>query len=219
MLEKGRWAQPTTILNDRLKSEKDFGAKFCYSLNRHLQTFFNKVTRWEDIATDGQQGYLVNKAKDLIKRLEDDQGLNVVLPSSLTSATPTTADKPKRASKVTPDKAAKKTKTTTGAPPSATRDTTTHPNADPVDAWMLPAGVDYLDLFGAKMLGLKGWPVLLVTRIPKRLNKAQRAPVCVQFQSTGRCQQSCSLAHITSSDMPKGARETATARFKVVYAD
>ena len=218
VLEKGRWARLTTILNDRFKSEKDFGAKFCYSLDRHLQTFFNKVTRWGDLATDGQQRYLVNKAEDLIERLEDGQGLNVVLPSSLTSAAPTT-EKPKRANPITPETASKKTKPTSGAHPSATRDAATHANANPVDAWRLPEGVDYLDLFGAKMPGLKGWPVLLDTRIPKRLNKSQRAPMCVRFQSTGTCQQSCSLAHITSSDMPEGARETATARFKLVYAD
>jgi hypothetical protein len=82
---------------------------------------------------------------------------------------------------------------------------------------MLPAGTDYLDLFGTKMPGLKGWPVLLDTRISKRLNKTQKAPMCVRFQSTGKCQQSCSLAHITALDMPEGARATATARFKAVY--
>ena len=131
VLEKGRWAQLTTILNDRFKSEKYFGAKFCYSFDRHLQTFFNKVTKWEDIAMEGQQRYLINKAEDLIERLEDGQGINVVLPSSLTSTADTATDKPKRASTVTPDKAAKKKKPTTGsAPPDAAN----HPNADPVSA-------------------------------------------------------------------------------------
>jgi hypothetical protein len=53
VLEPNRWAQLTTILNNRFKAEKDFGAKFCYSLDDHLQTFFNKVIRWEDTSTDG----------------------------------------------------------------------------------------------------------------------------------------------------------------------
>jgi hypothetical protein len=39
----------------------------------------------------------------------------------------------------------------------------------------------------------------------------------VQFQSLGKCQQSFSLAHITSSEMPEGAREIAAAQFKAVY--
>jgi hypothetical protein len=216
VLETNRWAQLTTILNDRFKSEKDFGAKFCYSLDRHLQTFFNKVTRWEEMSTEGQPRYLSNKAEELIERLEDGQGLNVVLPLALSTSATTTADKPKRAGTVTPDSASKKKKATGGTAPAA-KDAVTHPNAEPVAAWTLPVGVEYLDLFGSKMPGLKGWPVLLDTRIPKRLNKTQKAPTCVRFQSIGRCQQSCSLAHITSSDMPEGAREKATARFKAVY--
>ena len=216
VLEANRWVQLSTILNDRFKSEKDFGAKFCYSLDRHLQTFFNKVTRWEDVSTDGQPRYLSNKAEELIERLEDGQGLNVVLPTALSSVAATAADKPKRAGTVTPDKAPKKKKATTGAAPVA-KDSVNHPHEDPVAAWMLPAGVEYLDLFGAKMPGLKGWPVIMDARIPKRLNKAQKAPMCVRFQSTGKCQQSCSLAHVTSSAMPDGARETADARFKAVY--
>ena len=217
VLEANRWAQLTTILNDRFKSEKDFGAKFCYSLDRHLQTFFNKVTRWgDDISTEGQSRYLANKAEELIERLEDGQGLNVVLPVALSSAAPQATDKTKRAGPITPDNSSKKKKATAGSAPE-TKDSTTHPNVDPVAAWRLPAGVDYLDIFAAKMPGLKGWPVLLDTRISKHMNKAQKAPMCVRFQSTGRCQRSCSLAHITSSDMPEGARETAAARFRAVY--
>jgi hypothetical protein len=216
VLETNRWAQLTTILNDRFKSERDFGAKFCNSLDRHLQTFFNKVTRWEDIAAEGQPRYLVNKAKELIERLEDGQGLNVVLPIALSATATPTADNPKRAGSNTSDSASKKKKPTAGTT-TAAKDSSAHANAGPVDAWLLPTGVAYLDLFGTKMPGLKGWPVLLDTRIPKRLNKTQKAPMCVRFQSTGKCQQSCSLAHITSTDMPEGARETATARFKAVY--
>ena len=131
-------------------------------------------------------------------------------------STAAATDKPKRAGTDTPDTASKKKKATAGTAPAA-QDSVNHPNAEPVAAWKLPAGVEYLDLFGSKMPGLKGWPVLLDTRIPKRMNKAQKAPMCVRFQSLGKCQQSCSLVHITSSAMPDGARETAAARFKAVY--
>ena len=217
VLETGRWAQLTTVLNDRFKSEKDFGAMFCYALDRHLQKFFNKVTRWEDIAFEGQSRYFAKKAEKLIEHLEDGQGLNIVLPIALSAAPMTTADKPKRPGAATPENSTKKKKPTSGADPAPTKESATHSNAKPVAAWMLPAGVEYTALFGTKMPGLKGWPVLQDTRISKRLNKAQKAPMCVQFQSTGRCQQSCSLAHIASRDMPEGARETAAARFKAVY--
>jgi hypothetical protein len=58
--------------------------KFCYALDRHLQTFFDKVTRWGDeIAEEGQPRYLVAKAEALLEMLEDGQGLNVVLPVAL----------------------------------------------------------------------------------------------------------------------------------------
>ncbi len=220
VLETHRWAQLTTILNDRFKSEKDFGARFCYSLDRNLQTFFNKVTRWEDMSTDGQPRYLSNKAEELIERLEDGQGLNIVLPTALsTTATPAGAAKPKREGAVTTATAtaSKKKKATPAEPSPAPKDPVSHPNAEPEATWRLPAGVKYLDLFASKMPGLKGWPVLLDTRIPKRMNKAQKAPMCVWFQALGKCQHSCSLAHITSSEMPDGARETAAARFKAVY--
>ncbi len=216
VLEASRWSRLSTVLNDRFKSEKDFGAKFCYALDRNLQTFFNKVTRWEDIANEGQSRYLLHKAEELIERLEDGQGLNVVLPTALTStASTTTATKPKRAVTDPADNAKRKKTDSTGATPS--KESVNHPNTEPITAWRLPAGVEYLDLFGTKMPGLKGWPVLLDTRIPKRLNRTQKAPMCVRFQSMGKCQQSCSLAHITSSSMPDGARETAAARFKAVY--
>jgi hypothetical protein len=93
VLEPSRWAQMATVLSDRFKSEKVFGAKFCYSLDRHLQTFFKKVTRWENLATEGQARYLVNKAEELMERLEDGQGLNIVLPVALSFAATTVPDK------------------------------------------------------------------------------------------------------------------------------
>ena len=46
VLDPRRWGRMTTILNNRFQSEPEFGAKFCYTLDRHLQTFFDKVTRW-----------------------------------------------------------------------------------------------------------------------------------------------------------------------------
>jgi hypothetical protein len=66
ILEPKRWARMTTILGDRFKAERDFGAQFCYIVDRSLQTFFDKVTRWSDIKTDGDPRYLMTKAEDLM---------------------------------------------------------------------------------------------------------------------------------------------------------
>ena len=80
ILEPKRWARMTTVLGDRFKAEKDFGAQFCYILDRSLQNFFDKVTRWADIKEDGDPRYLLTKAEDLIESIEDGKGLNVILP-------------------------------------------------------------------------------------------------------------------------------------------
>ena len=76
------------------------------------------MTRWEDLAVDGQPRYLTNKAEELIEKLEEGQGPNVVLPVALRAArseaptkkrsgTATTAspDRPKKAKFDTSDKA------------------------------------------------------------------------------------------------------------------
>ncbi len=84
VLEPHRWNRMTTILNNRFSTEPEFGAKFCYTLDRDLQTFFDKMTRWGDgVAEEGQPRYLAAKADKLIQRLEDGQGLNTVLPVAL----------------------------------------------------------------------------------------------------------------------------------------
>jgi hypothetical protein len=78
-------------------------------------------------------------------------------------------------------------------------------------------GTKYLDLFDARMPGLKGWPILLDTRIPKKQNRAQKAPMCVRFQALGKCKQGCSLAHVPATGMPDEARSKADALFRAAY--
>jgi hypothetical protein len=43
-----------------------------------------------------------------------------------------------------------------------------HVNTEIVTEWQLPLAINYLDLFNAKTPDLKGWPVLLDTRISKK---------------------------------------------------
>ena len=224
ILEPSSWARMSTVLNDRFKTEKDFGAKFCYTLDRHLQTFLNKMTRWEDLATDGQPRYLVNKAEDLLERLEDGQGLNVMLPVALSSASTTAHAEGKKRSgaavPVTPEKSGGKKKKTAASDGPTVSDSdpgAVHANPSTVETWTLPVGTKYLDLFDAKMPGLKGWPILLDTRIPKKQNRAQKAPMCVRFQALGKCKQGCSLAHIAAQGMPDEARSKADMLFRAAY--
>ena len=67
------------------------------------------------------------------------------------------------------------------------------------------------------MPGLKEWPILLDTRIPKKQNRAQKAPMCVRFQALGKCKQSCTLAHIAASAMPEEAHSKADVLFQAAY--
>lgn len=94
-----------------------------------------------------------------------------------------------------------------------------HINTEIVAGWQLPPGVNYLELFNAKMPGLKGWPVLLLdTRISKKQSRTHKAPMYVKFQVSGRCEQGgCSLARVALSTMPTISRSKANALFRVVY--
>lgn len=220
VLDYRRWGKLTTILNDRFRSEPEFGAKFCYSLDRHLQTFFDKVTRWgDDIADEGQPRYLAAKADELIERLEDGQGLNIVLPMSLKATKSETPRKrPVSETKTDRKKKAKPAAHANDDDNDEADSNAPHLNADMVPDWKLPPGVQFLDLFNAKMPGLKGWPVLTDRRISKRQSRTQRAPMCVRFQASGTCKQGCTLAHVAASDMPSAARSSASTLFKAVYA-
>jgi hypothetical protein len=184
VVDPRRWGRMTTILNDRFRSEPEFGAKFCYTLDRHLQTFFDKVTRWGDeIAEEGQPRYLSSKADELIEKLEDGQGLNIVLPMALrTTKSESTTPKKRAVSETRADttQKAKSTKPSDDIDPNAS-----HVNNGVVPEWKLPPGIQFLDLFSAKMPGLKGWPVLTDTRIPRKQSRTQRAPMCVKFQVSG----------------------------------
>ncbi|KAI2498102.1 hypothetical protein MHU86_16412 [Fragilaria crotonensis] len=220
VLDPRRWGRMTTILNDRFSTEPEFGAKFCYTLDRHLQTFFDKMTRWgDDVAEEGQPRYLMAKADELIERLEDGQGLNIVLPAALRASKHESTPTKRRAANEPKTATPKKTKRTEAA--EAIDDTdpnATHVNNEIVTDWQLPSGVSYLDLFNAKMPGLKGWPVLLDTRISKKQSRTRKAPMCVKFQVSGHCKQGCSLAHVAASAMPADSRSKANALFKAVYA-
>ena len=193
ILEPKRWARMTAILGDRFKAEKDFGARFCYTLDRSLQNFFDKVTRWRNIADDGNPGYLLGKAESLIKSIEDGKGLNTILPVILL-ATSLNASKKRDGPASTLEAAAKKVKKEKTAEVSPATDAK-HVNDETRPAWLLPHGTVFTSIFGPQMPGLKGWPHFTDNRLAKKPNRSRRAPMCVRFQCVGECTMSCTLAH------------------------
>ena len=160
VLDPRRWGRLTTVLNDRFRAEADFGAKFCYTLDRHLQTFLDRMTRWgEEVATEGQPRYLVSKAEELLQELEDGQGLNVVLPLALRTGRAELGKKRVGSDKSADKSPSKKQKSDSSDEPDPGA---AHNNTELIDAWQLPTGVKFLDLFNTKMLGLKGWLLYLL---------------------------------------------------------
>jgi hypothetical protein len=219
VLEPRRWARMTTNLNDRFKTEPEFGTKFCYTLDRHLQIFFDKMTRWEDIPTDGDPNYLLGKAEDLIERIEDGRGLNIVLPAALKGKGLLGEEpKAKRAQK-TPDQkegaasVKKSRKSKEGDSPRGSS-SAEHSNSGKLTEWALPPGMNFNKLFKA---GSKNWPSFFDKRIPTKSNKTQIAPMCLKFQALGVCTKVCQLAHIRAADITPGEKERVDLLFKAAY--
>ena len=214
VLQPSRWTRMTTILNDRFKTEKDFGAKFCYTLDRSLQIFLDRATRWTDMEADGEPNYLRSKAEYLLERLEDGRALSVILPNALLSANTT---KKREVKGVIPTEGAKKAKSSSPKDAPAPAAPSKHSNDDTQSNWMIPSGKTYNTLFGATMASLKGWPYFTDNRLAKK-GRSQRAPMCIRFQAMGECTQACTLAHLRASDMPDTERRAVEKRVLELYS-
>ena len=220
VLAPARWARIVTNMNDRFKSEPEFGTKFCYTLDRHLQLFFDKMTRWDDVETDGDQNYLVGKAEDLIERIEDGRGLNIVLPTVLKgkgSGMTSPDNKRSAASKPAAESPSPTKKKKAPQEESTSTGSKSHANPELVPGWVLPAGISFNELFLKNKPGAKGWPSLFDCRIPIKSNKAQTAPMCLKFQALGTCKKSCLLAHVTATAMSDQDRSRVQELFNEAY--
>ena len=218
VLQDTRWTRMTTIYNDRFRTEKDFGTKFCYTLDRTLQIFFDRATRWTDAAVDGEPDYLRRKAEYLIDRIEDGRSLSIILPTSLQSSSTAAPTVKKRE---TPtgggqEGSDKKPKKTVVKKETAETTVTRHANDATVAAWALPDGKVYSAVFGPQMASVKGWPYFVDNR-NKNGGRPRRAPMCVRYQTTGECSQGCTLAHIKADDMPETDRRAVEKRFTDIY--
>ena len=211
-----------TIYNDRFKTEKDFGTKFCYTLDRALQIFFDRATRWTDPATEGDSRYLARKAEDLLDRNEDGMALTVILPAALltvnTIGAPTSKKRELSAiSAAGPSGSEPKAPKKASLAKDATPALTPHNNDEAQTDWLLPSGRAYTAFFGARMPGLKGWPYFNDNRLSKK-GRSRRAPMCVRFQAMGDCTHGCTLAHLRASKMTDADRRAVATRFLAIYS-
>ena len=199
ILDPNRWCNLATMIYERFQSEPSFGSKFLYSVDRALQTFFERMTSSTPVSeADGPQ-YLVYKARKLMDKVSDGETLTIALPKVLTA----TAREPLAKKAKTATTAVTKTKATTKRPKATAvqHSSKEHINDDAHTAWLVPEGVDYLSLFKNRAPGAKNWPKFYDSRlVPNPKTRQPRAAsLYVRFQMTGTV--GCTLAHVPKSEM------------------
>ena len=171
------WRRYSTRIHDRFLSDKSFGSQFLYSVDLSLQTFFDRMSRGEDC-----KDFLVNRARELMDKLQSGSTVGIQLPTVLTSrATPLSAPPVAKKSRLSQEPAAKpKTKAFRHASEE-------HTNTSPHNAWSAPTGTDFLDLFKDRAPGMKNWSKFVDERLPRKKKQHRSAPICVRFQMTAKC--------------------------------
>lgn len=221
ILEPERWESMSSMMEDRFKVDPNFGARFCYAIDRPLQVFFTKMTKRRDGATEGNADYLLGKAQSLVEAVDEGLQITVVLPKILT-VTKKTETSGVAGGKNPPGSPTKKLKTgkTSGGSSTATSPTkgsTPHVNTNAFAEWLSPDGADFMGFFPGRMPGLLDWPRFADKRLSTRNPKARPAPMCVRFQATGKCSMGCSLSHVSINDMGTAERERVAKMFKEAY--
>jgi hypothetical protein len=162
----------------------------------------NRVTSWQN---------------DLLEKLEDGQGLNVVLPVALRASKSDSTSAKKRPAlgesknTVQPEKA--KTEASSDSNTNAV-----HSNSKVIAAWQLPNGVKYLDLFGAKDARPQGMTSALQHTPLKEAKSNPTGPHVCQISNGRQCKQGCSLALVVASAMMDEARAKASTLFQAIYS-
>ena len=225
ILNPARWDRYAPLLAERFKTENLFGAKFVYCLDRNLQVFFSKVSKWEH--SDPQSvdpDYLRNKAETLFDKIDDGHTLGTILPSTiygpagskraierghLEAAAGDDALPNKKPKTNSPNK-----RTTNPGPLSATAllDSAEMVNEKTVSEWLLPRGTQYYDFFLSKDRSTRGWPMLDDDRLAN-----SPAPMCIRFQTTGKCREACRMAHVRADAMTADNRKRIGDRFREAY--
>jgi hypothetical protein len=208
LLNPKMWRRYSTRMHDRFLGDKSFGSQFLYSIDLSLQTFFDRIVRGEECST-----FLVDRATDLMEKLQSGSTLGIQLPSVLLS----------RADPVNPP--TKRAKTSQSAPDETSRPkravrhgTEEHLNDHPHKSWASPQGVDFLDLFPDRAPGKKVWPKVVDKRLPKKKKAYRPAPLCVRFQMTHKCTHGCLLAHVLARDLSTSDFAQADRLFKEALA-
>jgi hypothetical protein len=212
ILHPKMWRRYSTRMHDRFLGDKSFGSQFLYTIDLSLQTFFDRMVREEECTT-----FLVEKAAELMEKLQSGSTLGIQLPSVLMSRndaaiSPSPAKRSKTEKSGTTEPTARPSKRTFRL------GTEEHANSHPHKAWLAPTGTDFLDLFPDRAPGKINWPKIIDERLPKKKKANRPAPLCVRFQMTKQCIYGCSLAHTFAKDMPTAVFNQADRHFKQALA-
>jgi hypothetical protein len=102
---------------------------------------------------DDCKDFLVDRAQELMDKLQSWSALGVQLPTVLTSRAPPSTQPTTKKSKSSPEPAAKVKPAKTFRHASEE-----HTNTNPHHAGSAPTGTDFLDLFKDRATGMKNWP-------------------------------------------------------------
>jgi hypothetical protein len=202
-----------TMIQEMFVTVPQFGLKFLYSLDRHVQRFLEQVSSLKVVAAahHSLRRFLIQKAEALLEGIADGIAPSIMLPASLAKpktgkpspmgdSTSGPADRTKDKEKDKAEKAKEKL-----APKGPVQNPEVHP------AWAMPSGSTYEGLFQAPSPNLGGWPII------KDPRHKRPKPLCIRYQALGKCQANCYLGHIQRTQMSPTDASAADALFKTAY--
>jgi hypothetical protein len=194
-----------TQIQEMIVVSPNFCLKILYAFDKHIQRFYQMVAGLGNPATSHTtvRNFLSSKAERIMEDLADGIAPSVILPASLANPHPEN----------TPEDVITPVTRTPKERGKSQDSTSPDVNKEVQAGWKLPQGVTYASLFSGPSPNLGGWPILQDT---PRLKGPK--PMCIRFQSTGTCRKNCFLAHTVKSKMNPKDAQTATARFKEIYA-
>lgn len=227
ILSPTRWDRYAPLIAERFKTENLFGAKFVYCLDRNLQVFFAKLTKWDpDDPLSLDPNYLRKKAEGLLDKIDDGNTLGTILPLAIygpagakraieQEAAASGGEGPHKKGRPSPNKQIAPAGRSPYSGPLTTAallESAEVTNTQPVPEWLLPRGSLYYDFFISKDKSTRGWPLLDDIRLPNG-----HGPACIRFQTTGKCRAACRMAHVLPDMIPADIKRRIGERLKEAY--
>jgi hypothetical protein len=197
-----------------------FCTEYAYMLDNVFQSFLYKLGRFyleQNPIREARQllkSYQRKSIEGTMRGFEYGAVPQLRLPSSLTSSV-VSGGGPSVKKSLSATAAPPPSRSSAKEPPKDQQDWWTR-NTSPETSWLIPKGKAYGDFFDPGVPSLKPnlrtWP-----KIPHH-STGMMKPLCIKYQSTGRCWSACGLAHILPGHMDPTARDETGKRFVEVYS-